>query len=118
MTAWAGYVFPLFHDAAFAHRAGFGAIPVPGELVLLLLGGLAEQAGVFDETTLALTGLDEVRFRTPCHVGDTIRLEMEVVGRELSSSGRRGFLTFAWTCFNQRGDTVLEARATLAFRTG
>jgi acyl dehydratase len=118
VTAWAGYVFPLFHDESFAHRAGFSAIPLPGELVLLLMGGLAEQTGVFDDTTLALTGLDAVRFRTPCHAGDTIRLEMEAVAKELSSSGRRGFLTFGWTCLNQRGETVIEARATLAFRTG
>ena len=117
VTAWAGYVFPLFSDEAFAHQAGFSAIPVPGELVLLLMGGLAEQTGAFDETTLALIGLDEVRFRRPCHAGDTIRLEMEVVAREPSSSGR-GSLTFAWTCVNQRGDTVVQARATLAFRTG
>jgi acyl dehydratase len=92
-------------------------VPLPGELVLLLLGGLAEQTGVFDETTLALTGLDAVRFRTPCLPGDRIRLEMEVVAKELSGSGRRGFLTLAWTCSNQRGETVLDARATLAFRT-
>ena len=118
VTAWAGYGFPLFSDEGFARRAGFSAIPVPGELVLLLMGGLAEQTAAFDETTLALTGLDEVRFRTPCHAGNTIRLQMEVVARELSCSGRRGFLTFAWTCLNQRGETVVQARATLAFRTG
>lgn len=118
VTAWAGYVFPLFSDEEFARRAGFPAIPIPGELVLLLLGGLAEQTGAFDETTIALTALDGVRFQRPCLVGDRIRLEMEVAGKELSASGRRGFVTFAWTCLNQRDETVLEARATLAFRTG
>ncbi|HKA50645.1 MAG TPA: MaoC/PaaZ C-terminal domain-containing protein [Candidatus Dormibacteraeota bacterium] len=117
VIAWAGYVFPLFSDEGFARRAGFAGVPVPGELVLLLLGGLAEQTGAFDEATLALTGLNAVRFRTPCLVGDTIRLEMEVVGKELSSSGRRGLVTFAWTCRNQRGEAVLSAEATLAFRT-
>jgi len=117
VTAWAGYVFPLFSDEGFARRAGFAGVPVPGELVLLLLGGLAERTGAFDEATLALTGLNVVRFRTPCLVGDTIRLEMEVVGKELSNSRRRGFLRFAWTCRNQREETVLSAEATLAFRT-
>ena len=117
VIAWAGYVFPLFSDEEFARRAGFAGVPVPGELVLLLLGGLAERTGAFDEATLALTGLNAVRFRTPCLVGDTIRLEMEVVGKELSNSRRRGFLTLAWTCRNQREETVLSAEATLAFRT-
>lgn len=117
VTAWAGYVFPLFTDVDFARRAGFPGRPLPGELVLLLLGGLAEQTGVFDETTIALIGMDGVRFLKPCVPGDTIRLEMEVTGKELSGSGRRGFVTFAWTCTNQRDERVLEASATLAFRT-
>jgi acyl dehydratase len=118
ITAWAGYVFPLFTDEAFARRAGFAGRPVPGELVLLVLGGLAEQTGVFDETTLALTGLDSVRFLTPALVGDTVRLVMEVSEKRQSDSGRRGFVTFAWTCRNQRDEVVLEALATLVFRTG
>jgi acyl dehydratase len=115
VTAWAGYTFALFTDEAFARQAGFPGRPVPGELILLLLGGLAEQTGVFDESTLALTGLESVHFKQPCVVGDSIHLEMEVIRKELSGSGRRGFITFAWTCFNQRGDPVLEAEATLAF---
>src|SRR5712692_9208525 len=50
-------------------------------------------------------------------VGDTIRLEIEVSEKRRSSSGRRGFISFAWTCRNQRDEIVLTARATLAFRT-
>jgi acyl dehydratase len=43
---------------------------------------------------------------------------MELMRKDLSESGRRGFVTFAWVCRNQRGEAVLEALATLAFRTG
>jgi acyl dehydratase len=117
VTAWAGYTFALFTDEAFARRAGFPGRPVPGELILLLLGGLAEQTGVFDESTLALTGLEAVRFKQPCVIGDSIHLQMEVIRKQLSGSGRRGFITFAWSCLNQRSEVVLEAEATLSFRT-
>jgi hypothetical protein len=41
---------------------------------------------------------------------------MEVSDKRLSSSGRRGFLTFNWTC--SKGDEiVLETQATFVFRT-
>lgn len=118
MTAWAGYVHPLFTDEAYWRGAGFPGRPVPGELTLLLLGGLAEQTGVFDDTTLALTGFEAVRFLKPAVVGDAIRLDMQVIRKELSELGRRGFVTFAWECRNQREEVVVEALATLAFRTG
>jgi acyl dehydratase len=118
ITARAGYVHPLFTDEAYWRSAGFSGRPVPGELTLLLMGGLAEQTGVFDETTLALTGFEAVRFLKPAVVGDAIRLEMEVTRKHLSESGRRGFVTFAWECRNLRGEVVLEALATLAFRIG
>ncbi len=114
----AGYTHPLFTDPQYVARStSFAGRPIPGELSLLFLGGLAEQTGLFDETTLALVSLDAVGFKTPALIGDTIRLEMEVIGKRRSGSGRRGFVTFAWTCRNQRDEIVLTARAAFAFRT-
>jgi len=119
IIAMAGYTHPLFTDAAYLARStSFAGRPIPGELSLLFLGGLAEQTDLFDETTLALVGLDAVEFKTPALVGDTIRLEIEVSEKRRSASGRRGFITFVWTCRNQRDEIVLTARATLAFMTG
>lgn len=114
----AGYTHPMFRDAAYvADSTTFKGRPIPGELSILFLGGLAEQTGVFDETTLALVSLDGVEFKTPALIGDTIHLEMEVSDKRRSRGGTRGFITFAWTCRNQRDEIVLTARATLAFRT-
>lgn len=114
----AGYTHPIFTDPAHVARSTtFAGRPIPGELTLLFLGGLAEQTGVFDETTLALVSLDAVEFKTPALLGDTIRLEMEVSEKQRSASGRRGFVTFAWTCRDQRAEIVLTARAVFAFRT-
>jgi acyl dehydratase len=118
MIRWGGYVHPMFSDRNYAKTVGFKGRPVPGELVLLFLGGLAEQTGAFDDTTLALVEVDHVTFKTPALVGDTIHVEMEVSNKRLSGSRRRGFLTFNWTCRNQSNEVVLETHATFAFRTG
>jgi acyl dehydratase len=118
IVAMAGYTHPMFTDPTYIARStSFTGRPIPGELSLLFLGGMAEQTGLFDETTLALVALDAVEFKTPALVGDTIHLEIEVSDKRRSPSGRRGFITFAWTCRNQRDEIVLTARATLAFRT-
>ena len=117
VIAWAVYVHPLFTDPDIPARAGITGSPVPGEMVLLLLGGLAEQTGVFDDTTLALVELEKVRFMSVAVLGDTVHLEMLVTKRALSPSRRRGFVTIKWTCLNQRSEMVLEAEALFAFRT-
>src|SRR5688500_15585695 len=60
-----GDTHPLFTNPEFAKRTPIGRTPFPGEAVLLLMGGLLEQSGKFDETTIALVGFDEVSFRAP-----------------------------------------------------
>ena len=116
VVRWAGYVHPLFADPAYPATVGLSGGIVPGELVLMLMGGLAEQTGVFDETTIALVEFESVKFKKPAIGGSTLRLDMEVLKKHASSSGRRGFLTFRWTCVDQADEVVLEADAVLAFK--
>jgi acyl dehydratase len=50
-----GYTHPMFTDAEFAARTPFGRTVLPGEGVLHLMGGMVEQTGRFDETTMRWT---------------------------------------------------------------
>lgn len=111
-----GYTHPLFTDDDWVRdHSPFETGPVPGEFVLFLLGGMAERSDAFDETTIALVGLDEVRFAAPAFPGDDIRLMMEVVGKEPSGSGRRGSIRLRWTCTKADGTEVLSTIATFLF---
>lgn len=114
----AGFTHPLFTDPRFAAASRFGRTPLPGQAILLLLGGLVEQSGRFDDSTIALTGFDEVRFLKPAFVGDTLRGSVEVVAKEPSSSGSRGTLVMTWWCMNDDGETVASATARMLFRRG
>ncbi len=116
VLGWAGYVHPLFADPAYPATVGLSSGLLPGELVLLLMGGLAEQTGVFDETTIALVEFESVKFKKPAVGGSTVRLNMEVLKKHASSSGRRGFLTFRWICLDRADEVLLEADAVLAFK--
>jgi acyl dehydratase len=117
LTALGGYTHPLFTDATYVEtHSPFPASPLPGQAVLLLCGGLAEQSDAFDEHVVALVGFEEVAFRAAALPGDTLRLDMEVIEVEQSRKGDRGVVTLAWHCRNQRDETVLDARARMLVR--
>jgi acyl dehydratase len=57
---------------------------------------------------VAFYGMEQVRFTAPVRLGDTIRLEAEVVGVEPQNE-KRGVLTWQGTILNQRGETCCVA---------
>jgi acyl dehydratase len=116
LVAAGGYTHPLFTDAAYAAASPFGRTPLPGQAVLLIMGGLVEQSGRFDDTVIALTGLDDVRFLTPAFAGDTLHVSVGVAAKEPSGSGARGTLIMGWRCLNERDEPVVEATARMLFR--
>lgn len=110
-----GYTHPLFADAAFARRSGFGRRPVPGQALLLLMGGLVEQTGRFDETAIALLGFKDVRFVAPAFAGDTVCVDIAVQAKHLKAEGRRGVLEMSWTARNGQDEILVNAVATMLF---
>jgi acyl dehydratase len=68
--------------------------------------GLASQDTA--EQALAEVGLDDVRFTTPVHHGDTIYAYTEVLGREDAETDDAGVVHFKHWGANQHGDVVCE----------
>lgn len=96
----AGFVHPLF-DASNPDR------PLPGQGVLLLVGGMLERSGALDHA-IAMVGLDDVRFRTMVRADDRIRAALQLRGARTTSGGSR-IETFGCTVHNQFDVVVLEA---------
>jgi len=115
MVQVGGYTHPLFADPAFAAASSFGKRPLPGQALLLLMGGLIEQSGRFDDTVIALLGFDEVNFRAPAFEGSTIRVRVEVLAKELVGGGKRGILTMAWSAIDQGQTVLVDAIARMMF---
>ena len=108
-----GYTHPLFTDPAFAAASRFGKVPLPGQAVLLVMGGLVEQTDRFDETVIALVGFEQVRVRAPAFAGDPLSVRVSIADKQQGAG--RGLLIMVWNCM--RGDEVLvEARARMIFR--
>ena len=62
-------------------------------------------------TAVANLGWDEVRFPAPIFVGDTLRIETEVLEvRESKSRPHQGIVTFAHRAYNQEGVLVAHCK--------
>ena len=110
-----GYVHPLFTDPDFAASSPLGASPFPGEAVLLIMGGLVESTGKFDESTIALVGFDDVRFGSPALAGDEVFVRVTVVDKQLTSSRSKGILSMDWNCLNGRDQSIVDCKARMLF---
>lgn len=103
-SAFSGDWYPLHTDKEFAAGTVFGQRIAHGMLVLSVATGLvAMKPGV----VVAFYGMDKVRFTAPTFIGDTIRVEAEVI--EKSDKGMFGVITVRQEIKNQRNEVCNTA---------
>jgi acyl dehydratase len=107
---------PLHTDEVFAAATPYGGRIAHGLLGLAMSSGLAARTGVFDGTALALLGVSDWSFRGPIKPGDTIRVEVEIVGKRPSKRPGRGVVQRRMRIRNQDGDVVQEGTFVLLMR--
>ncbi len=102
-----GYTHSLFRAGDPARR------PLPGQAVLLLMGGLVEQSGVLDHA-VALLEMRSVRFNAMVRPGTRLRVEVDGAAPEPTREGRaRQWLT--WTAYDEEM-VVAEAEVLMLVR--
>ena len=101
---------PLHIDAEAAKASEFGQILVNGTFTFSLMVGLSVAETTLG-TLVANLGYDELVMPKPVFLGDTLRVESEVV--ELRPSKSRpgsGIITFEHRAINQRDEVVCSCR--------
>ncbi|MGH3376185.1 MAG: MaoC family dehydratase [Actinoallomurus sp.] len=98
--------FWLHTDAVAARESHFGRRIAPGIMVFAFIAGLGVPAD--SRTVVANYGTDRLRFPHPTFIGDSIRLEIEVLEKTPRDGG--GVVTFRWDAVNQNGATVCASR--------
>jgi 3-hydroxybutyryl-CoA dehydratase len=95
-------------DAEYAKHTVFGERVAHGLLILAIGAGLMFQAGErgVPRSTIALYRVEKTRFVAPAKIGDTIRVEAEVV-QTGAIDEQRGLIAFAHRILNQRDEEVL-----------
>ena len=97
---------PLHLDAEFSAQTQFGQRLVNSLFTLGLVVGLS-----VGETTLGTTignlGFEKIDFPLPVFIGDTVRVETEILAkRESKSKNDRGIVTFEHRGINQRDELI------------
>ena len=97
----------LHLDAEYMKNTDYGRVLVNSCFTLSLMVGVSVGDTTLG-TAIANLGWDEVRFPAPVFVGDTLRIETEVLElRESKSRPNAGIVTFLHRAYNQ--DDVLVA---------
>ena len=101
----AGYdAVPLFVDDAYARRQGLPGRICPSHLIMTFSSAMTGQLKI--GSLIAMVGIERVRFLGMVRPGDTLRIEVEVVEKRLSSRAGRGVVTFRDHVYNQRNEEV------------
>jgi acyl dehydratase len=109
------YTHPLFSDLEVAKSSGMPALPLPGQALLLLAGGAAENSGLIDDA-IALVGLNETLFLKPAFAGDFVTLELTELDRTPTSKGDKAIANFSWRITNQSGEILATTNAAMLMR--
>lgn len=112
----AGIYEELYTNAEYVETSSiFGRRFAPGPLTFSLAEGLVIQTGIFHGTGMALLEVN-MRFVAPLFVGDTIRVDVEVTNKRLTSKPDRGIINFTHAVAKSSGDTVLLIQKTRMIR--
>jgi len=100
------YEVPLFLDAKAGEKTDFGGIICPSHLIMSFTTAMT--GALFSESILGLMALERARFLLPVRPGDTLRTEVEVVEKRLTSNPSRGIITFRDHVYNQFDKLVFQ----------
>jgi len=103
---------PLHLNAVYARSRGFPTVIAHGLYGLSLMEGLKSELKLYEETSVASLGWDEVRFKAPIVAGDRLRVRFHFAKKRPTSNPGRGIVIEALELINQRDEVVTEARHT------
>lgn len=104
-----GYTHPLFRPGPEADPAA--PLPLPGQAILLLAGGLVEQSGALDDA-VALLELRSVSFHRMVTAGDSLRVRL-TPGASRPTRDGRVVQELGWSIVAGAGEPVAEAVAVM-----
>lgn len=107
---------PMHTDEEFAKEGFFGKRIAHGALGFAISTGLSNQMGIYEGTTIAFMECT-VKYVSPLHIGDTIRVIVTPTETRHSSKPGKGILKQFLKLVNQKGATVMESDQTLMMKS-
>ena len=110
-----GDLVELHTNEEYAKTTPFGRRVVHGALVFGVSIGLATRTNLLDETLVAFSNVDKLRFVAPVFIGDTVHIVKRVMEcKEVGAA--QGKVIFETRVFNQRDELVLVYLDTLVVK--
>ena len=105
--------FNLIHtDAEYAKTVPYGQRVAHGLCVLSIASGLVVRTGMMEGTVLAFREIIEWKFSQPVFIGDTIRVEVDVLETKPLPRLDGGAVTLALNVINQEAKSVQKGKWT------
>jgi len=101
-----GYDVPLFMDDDYAQSRGLPGRICPSHLVMSFSTAMTGE--LFQDSVIALAGIEGAKFIRHVRPGDTIRTEVEVVQKRLTSKPKQGLIVFRDHVYNQFDEEVFR----------
>ncbi|MCP4693139.1 MAG: acyl dehydratase [Desulfobacterales bacterium] len=112
-----GFFEPLFMDRVYVEtRTPYKGRVVPGAMTFSIAEGLTILNGILHGTGLAFLGV-ELKVLKPVYVGDTLMVEIKVVGKRKTKKPGRGIVTFDHRVRNQANVAVMEYKIKRMIKT-
>ena len=104
---------PFHIDEEAAKASPYGGLIASGWHTAAMVMRMLVDDVFADSASMGSPGLDEIRWVRPVRPGDTLRVEMKVLGVKASQSKPdRGFVDVAYKVFNQEDTVVMTFRGT------
>lgn len=100
---------PLHTDEEYCKTTEFGRPIAHGLYGLSLMEGLKSKIKMYEHTSIASLGWNNVRFKAPLFAGDEVFVKVVFKEKRPSSKPGRGVVTEQVLLINQRGEVITEA---------
>jgi len=111
-----GYTANIFNDKIAAEKTPIGWRAIPGRLILGIMGGLVERMKIINTPGPGmLVGADNLKWKAPLRVGDTVYVEWEVTEKRKTSNPRWGIVKNRETLINQNDEAICTVDITHLF---
>jgi len=94
-------------DKEFAAKTTFGQRVVHGPLIFGLAVGLVSKEGFAGDSAMAWLGANDMKMLQPVFIGDTVRVEVEVIDKQETTKPDRGVQVWRYTVKNQKDEDVM-----------
>ena len=99
---------PMHLDEEAARNTMLGGLGASGWHTCCIMMKMIADGVLLDAASMGAPGIDEVKWLKPVRPGDSLTVRGSVTGVRISQSKPdRGFVTFFWEVFNDRGERVM-----------